>query len=712
MTSHKIRAYADVLCMSRRSVSIMSTIPSFAATPGFDSYGLIQDCRRHFLRRMAMLVQEQGVRETWALEALGNGLGTLFDNALKVNRRSGFAQADGLTASRISLVDDNQLEQELRRDEIARRLYERCSDSLWKLHLRCISLLQRSDLALKENPFSPDLICQGLAFLCGALGRNQDQIMDFLDQLETALQQALPLIYGELQELLSQSGVPAAAAQRNIVQGASGHAEGRAEGEDPLAFLKGALLGQGGGGPLAPGLMFSPGGAGGHEVSEPDMLERVLDRLKTLDAFTPTNPDLINLVPGGEKSAPLPLSLSSQKLGVAGPDGASIDALALIFEAIFTHAGLAEGARAAIVSLQIPILKLSIQDPGFFSNREHPARQTLDRMAQLAIGLPSGAGFDHPVCRRLNQVAGTIRSAPSMTVAVFETALAELDKAISLRNGEVQVRAERYQPLAEGMVQRDAAGQEARKLLEGYLASPLPAPFASFLRDDWMPVLEDAYLQGGRAGRPWVDAKALMDDLLWSIVPKQSLEERQKLAALVPTLLKRITVALGSIGRSLDAQSPFLDTCFALQTAAMRGRSLPVEMAPVPASESGRQAEGIAGAGEGAIGLREVRSEGLLLKVLAFAEGGAASSREAVGLRLGEWLEFPLPNGARVCGRFSWQSEQGDWLFANPDWDYAVLAQGGVLAPLLANGQARPCGRLSLFDTVAEEAGKLMAARS
>lgn len=710
--THNILAAMGLVHGSRRQFPIMSPSAVFQAVPGFDSYTVTQACRRHFLQRLTAIVQEQGVRESWALEALGNGLGTLFDDLLKVNRRSGFAQADGLTASRISLVDDNQLEQELRRDEIARRLYEHCSESLWRLHLRCISLLQRQDLALKDNPFSPDLICQGLAFLCGALGRNQDQIMDFLDQLETALHQHLPALYGELQELLAQSGVPSASVQRNIIQGPSGPVEGASVGEDPLAFLKGALLGQGAGASLAPGLVFSSPAGGAAQVADADALERLLDRLKTLDAFTPTNPDLINLVPGGDNSAPLPLSLSSQKLGVAGPDGASIDALALIFEAIFTHAGLAEGARAAIVSLQIPILKLAIQDRSFFSGREHPARQTLDRMAQLATGLPPSAGFDHPVCRRLNQVAGSIRGTQPMTVAVFEAALLELDKAIAQRNSDVQSLANRYQGLAEGVVQQDLAGQEARQLVASYLATPLPAPFVSFLTEDWMPVLQAAYLQGGTGGRAWQEARALMDDLLWSIVPKQSLEERQKLAALVPTLLKRITAALAAIGRSLDAQSPFLDTCFALQTAAMRGRSLPVEAVAAPAKEGAPPAIGTpAFRGEPRLG--EVRADGLLLKVLEQPGESPAPFKEAVAnLGTGEWLEFPLPDGVRVCGRLSWQSSQGDWLFANPDWDCAILARAGVLAPLLRNGKALCCNRVSLFDAVAEKAGELMAARA
>lgn len=656
----------------------------------FDPYPLLQECRQHFLDSLHAFAREAGIHDDRALAALDAGAGQLFDDLLRTDRRSGFAQAEGLTASRITLVDDHQLEQELRRDDMARRLHEHCSASLWRLHLRCITLLQRPDLALKDNPFGPDLICAALAHPCAVLDFPLEQTLDLLDRLERVLTENLPRLYEALQARLEQAGVEAAQNQRSIVHRPTlqGSADAAAPRPDPLASLKGALLAGNVGNAIAPANLAP---------AAPDSasLEHLLDQLRTLQAFTPTNPDLIRISP---EASPPPMSLNARKLGVAGPDAATIDALALIFEAIYNQTGLADGARAAIVSLQIPVLKLAIQDSSFFSRQDHPARLTLERMARLAIGLPSQAGFDHPVCHRLNQTATAIRNGQPTRTALFETAAAELEQAIGERYAQTQALARRYLPLVADIARHDQARQEARKLVESYCKANLPPTFGDFLANHWQPVLEAAWLQGGSTGQGWQEARHLMDDLLWSIEPKQSLEERQQLAALVPTLLKRITAALGAIGRSLDAQSPFLDTCLALQTAAMRGRSLTTEaMAPVPLPPETRPA------------LRQIQAGGLQLRIL---ETDSTPAGAAEPLDLGEWIDLPLPDGKRVCGCLCWQGDNGDWLLANPDWDHALLARGSSLAVLLRQGQARCCSRTSLLEAAAEQAGRLMAERS
>lgn len=680
--------------------------------PSWDRYGVVQQCRAHYLQRLVVVAQEAGVLEPRALEQLQEGAGAFFEAMVSAARRSGFEQADGLTASRISLVDDNQLEQELRRDDIARRLYDRCAENLWRLHLRCVTLLNRPELVLKDNPMSPDGVSAGLAALCAALGLSQEKILDLLDRLEQQLALHMPVLYGELADLLAQAGVAAAVAQRSIVQAPSGPAgEPASGGEDPLAALKGALLQQTASpGPTGGGVVqLAPAGGGPVQVVDTELLERLLDRLKTLDAFTPTNPELIMHGAGSDGPGRPPAALNARNLGVAGPDGASIDALALIFEAIFAHPQLAEGARAAIVGLQIPVLKLALQDRSFFSERQHPARLTLDRMAVLATGLPPSAGFEHPVCQQLNQIAAGIRNAPRLGSETFTAALAGLDAAIAARGEAIEALAAAYQPLVARVEQEGQAASVARQFLASRLQAGLPQEFVEFLEHDWFAVLEAACRTGGVQGQAWQAASGLVDELLWSIAPKQTQEERQRLAALIPSILKRIPIALAAIGRRLDPGSPFLDACFALQTAAMRGRALPPA---APARPQGGLEEAIqAPVGRGALQHYDLEAGGRLLKVLRYPEPGNITVTPG---RRGEWLEFQLPDAGAglLCGRLSWDGPGGEVLLANPDWDFAVYLGPGVLDALLRVRQASRCNATSLFDEAAEQAARLMAAAS
>ena len=80
----------------------------------------------------------------------------------------------------------------------------------------------------------------------------------------------------------------------------------------------------------------------------------------------------------------------ADRLGVpaGAPEAAAIDALAMIFEAIFACSTLPEPIKTALSSLQIPTLRAVMLDRDFFTADAHPARQLLDKMARAAVGLP------------------------------------------------------------------------------------------------------------------------------------------------------------------------------------------------------------------------------------------------------------------------------------------------------------------------------------
>ena len=67
-------------------------------------------------------------------------------------------------------------------------------------------------------------------------------------------------------------------------------------------------------------------------------------------------------------------------------------------------------------------------------------------------------------------------------------------------------------------------------------------------------MLKFAYLKGGAEGHPWALAVGTLNDLLWSIKPKEDTEERKKLAALLPELLRRVKAYLDRV--EVDAGTP------------------------------------------------------------------------------------------------------------------------------------------------------------
>src|SRR4029077_5028229 len=100
-------------------------------------------------------------------------------------------------------------------------------------------------------------------------------------------------------------------------------------------------------------------------------------------------------------------------------------------------------------------------------------------------------------------------------------------------------------------------------------AGPMPSPVLKFLAQQWFKLLLITYAKRGKDGDAWKSALETMDQLIWSVSSKPSLEERRKLAALLPGLLKRLAAAMRIVGTRESTRKAFLADLMKLHTKAM-----------------------------------------------------------------------------------------------------------------------------------------------
>jgi hypothetical protein len=136
-----------------------------------DSFAILRDCRALFLKHLGALLQDSQLVSGHAISAIQQGAGAYFDEIVSTERRGNFAEeASGLTASRITLLAEDDLELGIRLDNLTARLLDNAGSSLWKLHLRFVTLLRRPDLSNSDNPVGPKSICRGLNAMFAAAG--------------------------------------------------------------------------------------------------------------------------------------------------------------------------------------------------------------------------------------------------------------------------------------------------------------------------------------------------------------------------------------------------------------------------------------------------------------------------------------------------------------------------------------------------------------
>lgn len=680
--------------------------------PAEDHFFVLRDCRELFQKRLAEAVQRVGVASPPLLQSFVEALGEVHDELAASRQNDAFGQTHGLTSSRITLMCDSDLELEIRIGDIARRLSEHAGKPLWRVHHRYMTLLHRQEMARAENPVGPEAVCESLWALCRSSDSSLERKLEQLDRIEAQLTLSLPAIYDELNDLLTVRGVepaqspigslPLSSASSSSFSSTSSSASATAARgrPDPLAGLQDALSRQfaGAEGVAASSPATQEGTAGGQATLNAAtllMLNQLAARLDQIDFST--------LAPGAASAHPAdsPRTLKSAEVGVplARNEAVALDTLALIFDAIFEIWELPDTVKTAIGRLQIPFLRLAMADPTLFSDSHHPARRLINGMARATIGLPRDIGRSHPVSAQLWQLAGTVADTLQGDAAVLEPFLAELDRLVAERDRKIQDAAQAFVGQLQLREARKMAVPRVLDWLRNIETYAAPPEIHRFLRDDWARVLAAACMQGEAGEALWQESLATAQDLLWSVQPKNTPEERKRLAGMAASLIRRLAAGQERIGMAEAGRAAFIDSCFKLQTNALRGVANESSLA-APSLMS------IAALGEKLFAPAENETDALTILVLASPDASSDDGLStAAAAPVGQWLQFAMHGNELLCGLVCWQSPHtGQSLLYNPDWDCAISLPAALLEQQLRTAQARIVSSQAIFDVAAAHA--------
>ena len=241
-----------------------------------DSAKILADCRALYLKELGQLLREAEPVTDLAVKVFVQSVAEYFDEMVSTARRGGFDDADGLTASRISLVHENDLELDIRLSEFSAKLLEKTGGDLWRVYLRFVTLLKRPDLPKSDNPVGPKGMAAGLLQMCSELGEGHDKTLARVERLEDYFASNLPVLYANLNALFEKRHVDAA--QPSIISAPDAMAGAKPVATsvaNPVAALQQNLMAQiPGGGPLQSG-----GGGASASLFSQAMFDRLLSRL-------------------------------------------------------------------------------------------------------------------------------------------------------------------------------------------------------------------------------------------------------------------------------------------------------------------------------------------------------------------------------------------------------------------------------------------------
>ena len=521
----------------------------------------------------------------------------------------------------LELVGEEDLDETLKFNDMAGKLRTYCDDELVALDQRVGVLLGDATLQANDNPFSPQVICDAYKHACRQLEAELGVRRVLLRLFDDHVLDAIRAVYKDVNALLVQNSIlpkirygiareqerktaPSAAtapAEQSLVEAAPPVDMGTIASQDLFSILQKLAAGHAGVGQAASGtpsggVPGDPSSAGATGGAASGGAIPVLQGAELLGSLTRIQRGDLSAIAGGALNAPAAnpgtinvlreLKATSVGAGMGQVDLLTLDIIAMLFDQLFDDPKVPNGVKGLIGRLQIPMLKVAIADKSFFSTKSHPARRLLDTVGDVASRLPSDFGTSNPLFEKLQNLLQQLVDGFQDDLAIFSKVCDQLNALMAEEDRRIEeaTRAEtkRVEEMENLALAKSVAQEEIKKRFQAHV---LPTAIIDFLAQQWLKLLLLVHAKEGKEGASWQGALKLMDQLIWSIAPKQTPEERAKLGTLMPKLIKNLTTGMKFIGVDDSVRDRFFAELMKCHTQAI-GVAPEAAATAVPAGSS------------------------------------------------------------------------------------------------------------------------------
>ncbi len=668
-----------------------------------------------------------------------NELGTGFTRGLPRKSDSGSGISwDESGESSLGLVGKDDMEEDLAISNMVSKIRGTCTQSLFALDKRIGFLIQDPDLEHWQNPVGPEAICNafhtaakrietGVEIRLVIFKLFDNEVVGKLDGLYKEINQKLVAmgVLPEIRASIKRPSSPTSPAQdaggymdagqpggesgpagdamygpgsAQSAPGGYGSTAGNPGGYGSATGNPGGYAGAAGNPGGYGGAAGNPGGyagaagnpggnpaSGGLSIETLTMLQQ--STLPGNDAWTGGNSLSVN--PADLSSGQVNVlhsirqSPASQDMGKSGD--MIISMVAMLFDFILDDQDIPGTMRAMIGRLQIPVLKVALLEREFFSRKSHPARLLLNSLASMAVGWDEQQGTNDPVYRKIESTVQTIMDRFEDDISLFATLQDDLVSFLKNHQEQTTEREKRSARLMEGQEKLDIAKSTTMEEIQPRLDDSGNLDFVrEFVTTHWKNLLFLCCARDGKDSDVWKTAVKTMDALVWSIKPKRTMEDRKRLVAIQPGLLKNLREGMERLSVDVTERDEFL-----AQLVRAHGRTA------VTPDEVEQEVEQQNTAAEQAAAEPVEQVE----EKAEAPEINDEHMAHAQQLKTGTWLEFYTRNGQSKRAKLSWASPiTGTLLFTDRQGLKAGNFSIAELAHLLRSTQARVVNSAPLMD--------------
>ncbi|RLP53680.1 MAG: DUF1631 domain-containing protein [Ketobacter sp.] len=500
----------------------------------------------------------------------------------------------------LSLVENDDLEMDVALEGMISKAKTKFGDRIYQLSARLDAMLFHVTVNDKNNPFHPTHICNAFRHAADEIDcdiKNRLVIFKLFDKYVIS---RYDLVLDAANSILAEAGIlpdlkgsPATSrrSERRSASALSDTQQGTTETTKEVARQAASelfgqlqtLLASARSVPMVTDVVVGTIGSEAHNAREVSN-DELFDLLTRIQQSQPGDQELLSgyVQPVRFNVREAVANVLQTRESKAGPervgqaDSDVINLVAMLFDFILDDENLPIPVKAIIGRLQIPYLKLAVQDYSFFNRGAHPARKLLNELARAGIGLSDDVDQLQKdlVFKKIQQTSQRILNEFQKEPELFEALLQDFSQFMQTEARRAQMIEQRTKAAEEGKAKTELAEKIAmetvRKRLDG---RTVPEVVVRLLTDGWMGVLKLVFLKYGPESNNWMGAVKTIDHLLFSVTPPRDEIARKKLFNVVPVLLKNLRQGLNSVSFNPFEMGEMLTELEQVQMQILRGET-------------------------------------------------------------------------------------------------------------------------------------------
>lgn len=359
---------------------------------------------------------------------------------------------------------------------------------------------------------------------------------------------------------------------------------------------------------------------------------------------------------------------------LADSDGDAIDLVGMLYDNLFKDVRPNSPAASLLSKLQVPLLRVALQDKGFFTRQQHPARQMLNTVAETSAFWLNEDEADEGLIEKMNSVVDRTVSEFNGDVSLFSDLLTDLNTHLQTVSRKAEVAERRHVEAARGKEKLALARERASTSVEALLRQQnLPRFTHTLLSQAWTDVMALTSLRHGEGSEAWKQQLAIAERLIK--IARAPANEQAAVGQADPGFAQEIEQALSQVGYQGDEASAIAERLVNPQSGSNDDAASRTELT-MRLKARARLGEDLTGS--------KTRKAPLTPEEQVCLE-------QLKQVQFGSWFDFVSnQQGDKVRRRLSWYSTvTGHVLFVNhrgqKNTDYTLDS----LARLMAKGQLR-----------------------